>query len=326
MTKKIIFKLKTPPKINDIHDLARETRLSEKLISYIAYRSNFLYRTYYVPKKSGGKRLIAQPARELKAIQSWILRNILELRPSSNQSMGLERDQSILTNALPHIGNGYLLNIDLENFFPSIKSKRVFHLFKKMGFNNNISTIFTRICTFNDGLPQGAPSSPKIANLICSKLDARIQGYVGKRGINYTRYADDLTFSAPSYEKINKLEIFIKKLISDEDLFINSNKTTFSGPRKQKKVTGLVLTNDSVGIGRGKYKAIRARIYYYFLGIEKDIASINGYLSFIYSVDQKRYSMLQHYISSLFERFPVIPSANFGQFTNIHFLPQSALG
>lgn len=307
MTKKIALKTKKTPKINDLRDLSKETRLSEKLIKHLSYRSNFLYKTYSIPKKSGGDRLIAQPSRELKAIQSWILRNILELTPSSNQSMGLERDQSIFKNALPHIGNSYLLNIDLENFFPSIKAKRVFHLFKRLGFSNTISTIFTKICTFNNGLPQGAPSSPKIANLICSKLDARIQGYVGKRGINYTRYADDLTFSAPSYEKINKLEIFINKLISDEDLAVNCKKTSFSGPRKQKKITGLILTADYVGIGREKYKNIRARIYYAFLGIEKEIDSINGHLSFIHSVDEKRYLMIQKYINTLTKRFPNSP-------------------
>lgn len=313
MTKKITSRLQTTPKINTVLDLSRETRLSEKFIRYISYRSNYLYRTYEIPKKSGGTRLIAQPSRELKAIQAWILRNILETIPSSKQSMGLERNQSILQNAKPHVGNSYLLNIDLENFFPSISSKRVFHLFNRAGFNNTISNILTRICTYKNGLPQGAPSSPKIANLICSKLDFRIQGYTGKNGINYTRYADDLTFSAPSYEKIHKLANLVKIIVSDEEFFVNNKKTSFSGPRKQKKVTGLVLADDYVGIGRKKYKNIRAKIYYTFLGIEKDIVSINGHLSFIYSVDEKRYQMLQQYINFLTKRFPDSPvsSINF---------------
>ncbi|WP_155395454.1 reverse transcriptase domain-containing protein [Photobacterium angustum] len=186
-------------------------------------------------KKSGGFREIAQPCRELKAIQSWILRNILDKLNSSPYSKGFEKGKSILDNAQPHVGASYLLSLDLEDFFPSIGSYKVYGIFRSIGYNKEMSKLLTNLCTYHGYLPQGAPSSPKLANLTCSRLDARIHGYAGPKGITYTRYADDITLSGNTPLKIEKAKAFIGTIVREEGLNLNKNKTKICGTKRQKK-------------------------------------------------------------------------------------------
>src|SRR5690606_10826026 len=125
----------------------------------------------------------------------------------------------------PHIGSTSLLTVDLKDYFPSIKRKQVFNIFKAIGYNNLISVVLSNICTYKNSLPQGGPCSPKLANLASWRLDVRIQGYVGRRGINYTRYADDLSFSGITPMKVVQIIPMVKKIIKDENFQINPSKT-----------------------------------------------------------------------------------------------------
>nr|WP_250953794.1 reverse transcriptase domain-containing protein [Escherichia coli] len=198
------------PVMNNLHDMSKATRISVETLRLLIYTADFRYRIYTVEKKGPEKRMrtIYQPSRELKALQGWVLRNILDKLSSSPFSIGFEKHQSILNNATPHIGANFILNIDLEDFFPSLTANKVFGVFHSLGYNRLISSVLTKICCYKNLLPQGAPSSPKLANLICSKLDYRIQGYAGSRGLIYTRYADDLTLSAQSMKKVVKARDF----------------------------------------------------------------------------------------------------------------------
>ena len=132
-----------------------------------------------------------------------------------------------------------------------------------------IAVMFSNICTYNDVLPQGSPCSPKLANLVTWKLDVRIQGFVGKRGITYTRYADDLSFSGLHPLKVVQIIPMIKKIIEDEKFKINLSKTRIAGSARAKIVTGLVLSNDTIGIGTRKYKNVRSKIYHLVLPSEQ---------------------------------------------------------
>lgn len=287
------------PHIETFNDLAIEIRLSVNLLRYCTYRTNYLYKSYEIPKKNGGSRTISQPARQLKAIQSWILRNILDKLYSSEHSYGFEKGSSILQNASPHIGSNYILTLDLKDFFPSITANRVYTIFRSIGYNTEIAAILTNLCVHKNALPQGAPTSPKLANLICLKLDTRIYGYAGSRGMIYSRYADDITLSAQSLKKIEKMKDFIETIIKDENLEINQNKTMILGTKRKKEITGLVLSDDSVGIGREKYREIRSKLHHLFTGKSDDFNHVNGLLSFIYDVDIKRYRKLYTYIGKL---------------------------
>lgn len=292
------------PVMNDLHDMSKATRISFETLRLLIYRADYRYKIYSIKKKSSQKvRTIYQPSRELKALQGWVLRNILDKLSSSPFSIGFEKQHSILNNATPHIGANFILNIDLEDFFPSLTAKKVFGVFYSLGYNRTISSSLTKICCYQNLLPQGAPSSPKLANLICSKLDYRIQGYAGSRGLIYTRYADDLTLSAQSMKKVIKAKDFLFSIIPTEGLVINAKKTCISGPRAQKKVTGLVISQEKAGVCRLKYKELRAKIHYIFSGRSQEIEHVRGWMSFISSVDIKSYRRLLVYIGKLEKKY-----------------------
>lgn len=293
------------PVMSDLSDMSKETRVSVEALRLLIYRADYRYHIYTLDKKGAGskKRTIYQPSRELKALQGWVLRNILDKLSSSPFSMGFEKKQSILNNATPHVGANFILNIDLEDFFPSLTAHKVFGVFHSLGYNRTIASSLTRLCCYKNLLPQGAPSSPKLANLICSRLDYRIQGYAGRRGLIYTRYADDLTISAQSMKKVVKAKGFLFSIIPSEGLMINKGKTCISGPRGQKKVTGLVVSQDKVGIGKRKYKEIRAKIHHVFVRRSNEIEQVKGWLAYILSVDLRSHKRLLVYMNKLEKKY-----------------------
>ena len=193
---KIRLSLLGLPSIDSLEDLSSLTHLSSGLLFRLSKYSDKFYFIYDIPKKSGGVRTISQPCKELKAIQSWILRNILDHLSASSACKGFEKLTNLLDNAKPHIGANAFMHLDIEDFFPSIKINQVWSVFRTVGYNPRISSILAQICTYKGSLPQGSPAAPKLSNLISLRLDNRLLGYVGKRGITYTRYADDLTFSS----------------------------------------------------------------------------------------------------------------------------------
>lgn len=292
------------PVISSLEDFASSTRFSVSFIKYFLFETDSHYKVFSLPKKSGGRRIIAQPSRKLKAIQSWILRNILDKLSSSDNSKGFEKGDSILFNALPHSGASYILSIDIENFFPSITANKVHSVFRSLGYNPEVCKILTIFCTYKGRLPQGAPTSPKLANLVCQQLDARIQGYVGPRGIIYTRYADDLTCSSNTVRKLENTRDIIGLITVSEGLKINKFKTKIMGSCSRKSVTGLVVTNDGVGIGRYMYREIRAQIHHLFAKNEGDLNNLKGRLSYIYSVDKRNFKKIKNYLVVISKKYP----------------------
>jgi len=304
-TRKYQLRMLGLPEIRNFLDFSNEIHISESAIKkYVAYAQHY-YFTYEIPKKSGGVRLIAQPNRELKAIQSWILRHILDKLFISDASKGFQKGESIYDNAYPHIGANVILALDIDNFFPSIPANKVFWVFRSVGYGQKISSAFTSICTYKGSLPQGSPASPKIANLVCLKLDARIQGYAGKNGITYTRYADDISLSCQSIKKMEKARYVVQKIIKDENFLINKKKTRLMGLRKKKEVTGLVINQEKAVVGRHLYRILRAKIHHLFVGRSDNFSHVNGWLAFVYGVDNEAYRKLEGYIKSLKEKYPL---------------------
>lgn len=293
------------PPIQSLEDFAREIRLSEAFIKYLAFRGEYLYRTYEIPKRSSGVRLIAQPSRDLKAVQGWILRNILDRLASSEHSKGFERGGSVLENASAHVGASYILSMDLEDFFPSVTGRQVFGIFASIGYSRAIGHILANLCLYKGRLPQGAPTSPKLANLVCARLDARINGYAGPKGIVFTRYADDITLSAQTSEKVSRAKNFLPTIISGEGFRVNKEKTRIFGTMARKEVTGLIVTSDYVGVGRQKLRELRAKIHRLFINRSSDFAHVRGWLAYIQSVDRKAFVKLSSYIAKLKEKYPM---------------------
>lgn len=296
------------PVIQSLGDFSVVTHISKYTIYQLSHHSDKYYKTYEIPKKSGGKRKISQPSKKLKGLQSWILVNILNKIQVSPSCKGFRKGSSTLDNALPHIGANTILNLDLKDFFPTVTAKQVYNVFKTIGYNKLIATVFTNICTYEETLPQGSSCSPMLANLTAWTLDLRIQGYVGKRGISYTRYADDLSFSGLNPAKVVKIIPMIKAIIDDENFIINHKKTRIASSGRAKIVTGLVVNEDSVGIGKQKYKDLRAKIHHLTLpneqANEKLLYHVGGWLSYLNSVDKERLKKAKKYISELTKKHP----------------------
>jgi len=296
------------PVIQTLDDFSFISHISKYTIYQLSKNSDYYYKIYFIKKKSGKHRKICQPSRKLKGLQSWILVNILEKIKVSNSCKGFEKNSSTLDNAIPHAGANTILTLDLKDFFPSITSNQIFNIFKTLGYNDLISTVFTNICTFDGCLPQGSPCSPKLANLTAWKLDSRIQGYVGKRGISYTRYADDLSFSGLNPVKVVNIIPMIKEIIEDENFLINNSKTRISSSGRAKIVTGLVITDEKIGIGKKKFNNVRSKIHHLSMPREngniKLLNEVQGWLSYLNSVDRERLIKTQKYIDHLNQKYP----------------------
>jgi len=153
------------------------------------------YRRFTIPKRTQGYREILAPNDATKKLQRRILRRLLARLRAHPAATGFERGQSIVTNALPHQGQAAVLRFDLVDFFRSTTSRRLQQYFHRIGWNRRATRILLRLCIYQGGLPQGAPTSPRLSNLVNYRLDARLAGMATALGAVYTRYVDDITFS-----------------------------------------------------------------------------------------------------------------------------------
>jgi retron-type reverse transcriptase len=204
------------------------------------------------------------------------------------------------------------MSIDLENFFSTIKANKVYTLFTKLGYNSLAATILTNLCTLNDELPQGGICSPSLSNLICITLDKRIIGLCNKRGIRYTRYADDMYFSCDDKDLLKQIYPIIRRIINDEGFIINNKKLHFHTPANRKQITGIVIYHPEENIyslkaSRILKRNVRCKIYNSIMQgnyVEKDkIKGIISYISYIedesvFENDQKYINKIKKYIQS----------------------------
>lgn len=298
------------PIINSIDDLALIIRIRKETLERMVWRSDKYYKKFQKQKKTGGFRTISMPSRQLKALQSWILRNILEKLKSNSSSKGFEKGENIRGNASPHLGATHIVKMDIEDFFGTVPAHKVYAIFKLIGYNDLCAAIMTNICTCTGSLPQGAPTSPKLANLICHKLDGRIQCYSKKAGLIYTRYADDMTISGYSERKIMLASKFVNKILTEEGFKLNAKKLCYVGPSRRKNVTGLVISESKVGIGRKYYREMRKQVFELAYGKSTNYPTVIGRMAWIKSVDYENFKRLKTYIDM------IKPKATVTQFKN----------
>lgn len=293
------------PKVTSISDFSFQTNISEKLLNKMIYSTKNFYHIRKIPKKNTKKmRIINAPNKELKAVQRWLLINILEKIEVEEPAVGFRKGINIKDNAERHKANKYILCMDIEDFFPSIHISWVYSVFKAIGYNSFISNVFARLCTLNEVLPQGASTSPYLSNIVLIRLDRRIMGFAGLNNITYTRYADDLVFSSNSKSYLYKTKNMVRKIISEEGLVVNEKKTRFMNTRNKRIITGLVISNDKekkVSIGRKKMNTLRSLIFHKYIKENEKIsqATINGHLNFIKHINEDHYNRLIAYISSI---------------------------
>lgn len=277
------------PVVGTPAELAAALGLSISKLRWLAFHCDAATRVHYirftVPKKSGGVRELAAPHRMLGDAQRWILDNILAKVPTHDAAHGFTTGRSTVTNAAPHVGRSVVVNADLKDFFPTITFVRVKGIFQNLGYSPAAATILALLCTeaprktlTYDGqafeaatgprvLPQGACTSPALSNLASRRLDARLRGIATKLGWTYTRYADDLTFSAgtPSEAgeanaKVGYLLARIRHIAQDESFAVNEKKTRVQRRNASQRVTGLVV-NDHVAVPRDTVRRLRAILH-----------------------------------------------------------------
>ena len=219
-------------------------------------------------------------------MQRRLLTAILDHVPSHPAAHGFVRGRSAISHARSHVGAEIVISADLVHFFATLAAGRVYGLFRAMGYPETVAHVLTGLTTtatpiavlsamptggdsdaryrLRDELrrahvPQGAPTSPTLANLACFALDARLSGYAGAAGLTYTRYADDLAFSGPAIAAASYLR-GIARIVTDEGFRLNPTKTRVEGSGRRQRVTGIVV-NRGTGVPREDYDRLRAILH-----------------------------------------------------------------
>lgn len=252
------------------------------------------YKVYAIPKRKGGQRIIAQPSRELKLLQRFVIERLLNRYPVHPSAAAYVKDKNIRENADAHVRNRIVLKLDFQDFFPSIKVSdwRRFFLQNPLDVDVKDLNLLTHILFWGRGTnrPQclsiGAPSSPILSNILLFTLDDQIHKLTATQHIAYTRYADDITLSASSYEALLPIEAEIRRIVArlkSPRLVFNDQKRGLYSKGQKRMVTGLILTPETkISIGRSRKRMISSLIHKYTLNalsIEQ-IGTVKGCLGF----------------------------------------------
>lgn len=233
--------------------------ISPKTIFSIRHRPRKHYRSFPLKKKDGSKRDIDTPRTYLKVIQWWILDNILNRVDISENVFGFVAGRSAVQNAQYHLGAKHVLNVDIRQFFPSITIDQVRTIFASLGYTEDVADMLADLCCLDGSVPQGAPTSPAIANLVLRDLDERLSRLAEEAGHRYSRYADDLTFSSQLWIQKEFLNL-VEEAVKVAGFELKSNKTRFSGFDGRMEVTGVVI-NELLQPSRVWRKRVRATLH-----------------------------------------------------------------
>jgi RNA-directed DNA polymerase len=263
------FALRTP------RDVARLLHVDYSRLVYHLYKvpTDRRYVTFQVPKRSGGSRRISAPATALKIIQQK-LNQVLQCVYQPKASVhGFVRGRSILTNASKHTRKNYVLNIDLIDFFPSINFGRVRGMFMAVPYelHADVATVLAQICCFDNELPQGAPTSPIVSNMICARMDSQLQRLAREHRCHYTRYADDMTFSTrvlsfpsalASIDANGRVHVGheLSEAVHSNGFSINPKKVRLRTKYRRQQVTGLTV-NKKANVDRRYVRRVRAMLH-----------------------------------------------------------------
>lgn len=305
-------------KISLRKELQESLGVSEGQLNRLFLRSPHTYKIYTIAKRTGGKRTIAQPAKETKFIQHWLIENVFKKLPIHECATAYKPDASIKKNAAAHKDNSYITKFDFKDFFTSIKAgdlvKHVSRYLKGSLDAEDIKDIARISCIKLNGrdelcLSVGAPSSPTLSNTIMFDFDQAVSAWCKTHDIIYTRYADDLAFSTTLKGISGEIEPAIREIVQKLDyprLRFNTKKTTHLSKKHQRRITGLVITNDgNVSLGRARKREISALIHKFSLGLlpDAEIYSLQGLLGFARDVEPLFLSRMRgKYSSDLIEK------------------------
>ena len=268
-----------------LEDLEQDLGFSAKTLYGLSNNLDKHYRNTFIPKHDGSKRKLSVPDTILKKVQRSISDNILSHYTISHYATAYTSGSSVQKNASLHVGKQKILKLDIDGFFDHITYSRVKDIvFCKENYSEQIRILLTMLCYYKESLPQGAPTSPAITNIIMCDFDEKVGNYCAENNISYTRYCDDMTFSGDFDEKL--VITFVKDELRKLGLFLKSRKTAVIPNTKRQIVTGIVV-NEKIGLTKDYKNKIRQEIYY----IKK--YGLDGHLSKIGCQDK------QHYLNSL---------------------------
>jgi len=255
-----------------MNDLLNETfqNLTKEQLDYFAFWKKWLYKIIKIPKGNWNTRELKIPTYHLKILQRSILDKILFIKEWEliDNVVGFRKWKNIVDNARYHVWKKYLLKIDIKDFFPSISQDRLYGLFKNLfWFNHEGSNYLAWLCSYSNELPQGAPTSPMLANLIARNIDYRIKWLINayiirnnKISIDYSRYADDLTFSFNININFSQFIEYIINIIVAEWFFPNYRKIHLFSSWKLQKITWVVV-NQKIWVWKKYYLKIKSTFH-----------------------------------------------------------------
>ncbi len=324
------------PLLTKHSQLAAALNLSVPQLKGLCYQTevatNLAYTHFTIHKRNGSARQIWAPIPRLKFVQRWILHEILNNLTIHGAAHGFVRGKSIVTNAAVHNNSDILIKLDIQNFFPTINWRRVKGVFRHAGYHEHIATLLALLCSESPrqlvqqngktyyvalgdrALPQGAPTSPALSNIVCINLDRRLTGLADKLGLRYSRYADDLTFSLPTNKTskakktskqaksnkdsankehnqlIGQLLGSVHKILREEGFALNGDKTSIIRTGNQQSVTGMVVNGEHAPrVPRQIKRRLRAAIHNLEKGgtlrADESYSTLSGYASWIASAE-----------------------------------------
>ena len=248
------------PFLYDARQLAAFLSTSRQKLLYYARHTAAAYHPVTIPKRNGDVRILSVPDDTLRRWQRKICRDLLAYLPVAPQATAYRKGGTLSGNAAPHVGKRYLLKLDISDFFGSICFEQVHSAaFHTRYFSRHVGFLLTALCCKDGVLPQGAPTSPALSNLVMRNFDTNMARWCQQRGIAYTRYCDDLTFSAdhPLFAVYSKA----KNMLAEMGFDLNETKTHFITNAGRQSVTGLTV-NEKVSVPAGYKRLLRQEIYY----------------------------------------------------------------
>ena len=292
--------------------LCKELFVSKQEIDDFVLSAPKMYKVYSIPKRTSGKRVIAQPAKRLKDYQRALISLLEQILPVHKSAFAYRKNLSVKENAMQHQNSSYLLKMDFQNFFYSITPDLFFSVLQNL--NISVSSedyyLLTQLLFFCPSkktggklvMSIGAPSSPFISNSIMFFFDTAVYEVCLSKGITYTRYADDLTFSCNKKNSLFDLPALMKQFLVEHfkgRIIINESKTVFSSKANNRHVTGITITNDDcLSIGRQRKRYISSLIHQFSLKQlpEEDISYLQGLLAFACHIEPHfKESMIKKY-------------------------------
>jgi len=270
--------------------------LPKRVIQALSRKASHAYKVYTIPKRDGGARVIHHPSKELKALQRWLVYNVISHWPVHSAAMAYRPNLNILANATKHNHSRFLLRMDFQDFFPSITSEDVNTYLENLRFSEQLKwdsgdlELFAALVCRQGVLTIGAPSSPALSNALCFDLDQQLESLAHARNVIYTRYADDLFFSTIRPDVLKDFPDLVKEVAKDlscpAGLMVKESKTRHSSKKGRRQVTGLLLGSDDViGIGRPRKRYIRGLIHKFDSLTPTEKRRLAGLLAFARSIE-----------------------------------------